>query len=426
MAEQDTMIEQNLQSALENARKQLKKACSISDTCRLDMDELEIISHPKRVISINIPVRMDDGKIKTFKGYRSQHNDSRWPFKWWIRFHQDVTKDEVKALSMWMTFKCAVIDIPLWWGKWWVIVNPKRLSAWELERLSRWYVRELYKYIWPGQDIPAPDVNTTPQIMAWMMDEYTRLVWKYSPGSFTWKPLTSWWSKWRATATAQWGLYVLEKIMELEKIELEWKKIIIQWAWNAGLIFANLALAKWAILVWISDSGWAIYNEKWLFLSKLEDIKASRKSVVEYEDAQKVEWKAILEMDCDILIPAALENQIDTDNAKKIKASIVLELANWPVTPKADDILVKREITVIPDILANAWWVMVSYFEQVQNDANFYWDAEEIDERLRKKIQKSAEDVYNISTKYGSCLRSAAFIIAMERIFIAMKDRWEV
>ncbi len=420
------MLEQNIQSALENARKQMRKACNISDSCDLQMNEFEVISHPKRVLEISIPVRMDNWKIKTFIGFRSQHNNSRWPFKGWIRFHQDVTRDEVKALSMWMSLKCAVIDIPLWWWKWWIIVNPKELSTWELERLSRWYVREIYKYIGPGQDVPAPDVNTTPQIMAWMMDEYSRLVWKYSPWSFTGKPLTSWWSKGRSKATAQWGLYVLEKIMELEKKELKWKKVIIQWAWNAWLIFAKLVLEKWAILVWISDSVWAIYNEKWLDLQELQTLKSSKKSVVEYNEAKKIWWKEILESPCDILVPAALENQIDTNNASKIQAEIILELANGPVTPEADDILVKREIIVIPDILANAWWVMVSYFEQVQNDTNFYWEEDEIDLKLYKKITSSAKDVYNIASKYGSCLRSWAFIIAMERIFNAMRDRGEV
>ncbi len=420
------MLEQNIQSALENARKQMKKACELSDECRLDMNEIEIVSHPKRVIEVSIPVRMDNWRIKAFKWFRSQHNDSRWPFKGWIRFHQDVSRDEVKALSMWMSFKCAVIDIPLGWGKGWVIVNPKELSEWELERLSRWYVREIYKYIGPWQDVPAPDVNTNPKMMAWMMDEYSRLVWKYSPWSFTGKPLTSWGSKWRDKATAQWGLYVLEKIMELDNIKIDWKKVIVQWAWNAGLIFASLILEKGAVLIWISDSGWGIYNEKGLDLEELKKLKSSRKSVVEYKDAKQVWWKDILEMDCDILVPAALENQIDEHNAENIKASIILELANWPVTPTADDILVKKEVTVIPDILANAGGVMVSYFEQVQNDANFYWDAEEVDDKLCKKIKLATEDVYDISIKYNSCLRSAAFIIAMERIFNAMRDRGEV
>ena len=408
-----------------NARKQLRQACDLYGNCRDDVNQYELLSHPKRIIEVNIPVRMDDWIVKTFTWFRSQHNDARWPFKWWIRFHQDVDREEVKALSMWMTFKCAVVDIPLGWWKWWVIVNPKELSVWELERLSRWYVRALYKYLGPDQDVPAPDVNTTPQIMSWMMDEFSELAWKYSPGSFTWKPLTSGWSKGRWASTAQWWVYVLEEILKEKNIELKWKKIIIQWAWNAWLTMAKLLCDKWAILVWISDSKWWIYNTKWLFVDKIQGLKEVRKSVTEYMDAEQLTNQAILEKECDILIPAALENQITEENADNILATIILELANWPITPVADEILFKKDITVIPDILANAWWVMVSYFEQVQNNTNFYWDEEEIDSKLHDKITLAALNVYNESEKTKTHLRNAAYIVAMERVLDAMKDRWE-
>lgn len=408
-----------------NARKQLKQACDLYWNCKDDINQYELISSPKRIIEVNIPVRMDDWNIKTFTWFRSQHNDARGPFKWWIRFHQDVNREEVKALSMWMTFKCAVVDIPLGWWKWWVIVNPKELSIWELERLSRWYVRQLYKYLWPDQDIPAPDVNTTPQIMAWMMDEYSELVWQYSPGSFTWKPLTSGWSKWRGTSTAQWWVYVLEEIMRLEKEELIWKKVIIQWAWNAWLTMAKLLWEKWATLVWISDSKWWIYNSKWLFIDKIGLLKSERKSVTEYLDAEKISNNELLKKEADILIPAALENQITQENAAKIKSKIILELANWPITPEADSILFKNSISVIPDILANAGWVMVSYFEQVQNNTNYYWEEEEIDEKLKCKITHSAWEVHNLAVSTGTHFRNAAYMIAMKRVLNAMKDRWE-
>ena len=408
-----------------NARRQLKDACDLYWDCKSDINQYELISHPKRVIEINIPVRMDNWNIKTFTWFRSQHNNARWPFKWWIRFHQEVNKDDVKALSMWMTFKCAVIDIPLGGWKGWVIVNPKELSIWELERLSRWYVRELYKYLGPEQDIPAPDVNTTPQIMAWMMDEYSKLVWKYSPGSFTWKPLTSWGSKGRWRATAQGWFYVLEEILKLRNEEIKWKKVVIQWAWNAWLTMAELVCEAWAILVWISDSKWGIYNEKGLFIDKLVRLKSERKSVIEYLDAEQIQNWDILEKECDILIPAALENQIIEANADKIKTKIILELANGPITPEADTILFKKDITVIPDILANAGWVMVSYFEQVQNNMNFYWEEEEIDAKLFKKITHAALDVYEVSQNTGTHLRNAAYIVAMKRVLNAMKDRGE-
>jgi len=304
-------------NALDNARKQMKKACTISNACSIDTNEFEVISHPKRVIELSIPVRMDDWKVKSFTAFRSQHNDARWPFKGWIRFHQDVSRDEVKALSMWMSFKCSVIDIPLGGWKGGIIVNPKELSVWELERLSRWYVRGLYKYIWPGQDVPAPDVNTTPQIMAWMMDEYSLLVGKYSPGSFTGKPLTSGGSEWRWTATAQWGVYVLQKVLELDNDSVKWKKIAIQWAGNAGLIMAELLVELGAKIVWISDSKWGVHNENGIDIGKISMLKWQRKSVIEYSDAQQLGAKDVLEVECDILIPAALENQITPDNAWK-------------------------------------------------------------------------------------------------------------
>ena len=420
------MLEKNINDAFENARKQIRHACDLYHECRIDVNKYELVSHPSRILEVNIPVRMDDGNIKTFVGFRAQHNNARWPYKWWIRFHQNVNRSEVKALSMWMTFKCAVVDIPLWGWKWWIIVNPKKLSEGELERLSRWYVRQIYKYIGPETDVPAPDVNTTPAIMSWMMDEYSKLVWKYSPWSFTWKPISSWWSQWRWTATAQGWVYVLEKILELEWDKIKWKRIIIQWAWNAWLTMALLLVNKWALIIWISDSAWAIYDDKWIDIWEIVKIKKNRDSVINYKKAKLVWDKEILEMECDILIPAALENQISKENAKNITAKYILELANWPITSDADKILHEAWIPVIPDILANAWWVMVSYFEQVQNNTNFYWEAEEVDEKLHKKITKAACDVYETAKEYDTYLRSAAYIIAMKRVFDAMKDRGQV
>lgn len=420
------MSERNMIDAFENARKQMRNACDLYDGCRLDTNKYELISHPSRIIEINIPVRMDNGSIKTFTWFRSQHNDARGPFKGWIRFHQDISRSEVKALSMWMTIKCAVIDIPLGGWKGGIIVNPKELSTWELERLSRGYVRALYKYIWPEVDIPAPDVNTTPQIMAWMMDEYSTLVGKYSPGSFTGKPLSSGWSAGRSSATAQWGVYVLQEILGHMDMELKWKKIIIQWAWNAGLTAAKILNQLWVIIVGISDSKWGIYNNQGLDIDAISELKKSRKSVTEYDDGEVLGEKEVLEKQCDILIPAALENQITNDNADKIKASIILELANGPITPEADEVLASKGVTIIPDILANAGWVMVSYFEQVQNNANFYWEEDEVDSKLKKKITFAANSVFDTANEYKTSLRSGAYIIAMQRIFNAMKDRGEV
>ena len=413
--------------AFKNAQKQLKKACALFEDCDKDQNKFTIISQPKRILEVAIPVEMDDGTVKVFTAYRSQHNDARWPFKGWIRFHQDVSKSEVKALSMWMTFKCAVIDIPLWGWKGGIIVNPKELSERELEKLARGYVRAIYKYIGPETDVPAPDVNTNPKIMAWMMDEYSTLVWKYSPGSFTGKPLEVGWSKWRATATAQGWVYVLETILKQLWENLDWKSIAIQWAWNAWLTAAELLIQRWAKIVAISDSKWAIYNTDWLKIWDISRLKTLRKSVIEYEDAEKLENPMdILQLDVDVLIPAALENQITLDNASKIKSKIILELANWPITPEADEILEENNIKVIPDILANSGWVMVSYFEQVQNNTNFYWDEDEVDLKLHKKITKAAIDVYETASYYKCSFRSAAYIISMKRVLDAMKARSEV
>lgn len=412
--------------AFENAQKQIRKACDLYGECRLDQNKYEVISHPRRILEVNIPVRMDNGNIKMFTGFRSQHNDARGPFKGGIRFHQDVNRSEVKALSMWMTFKCAVIDIPLGGGKWGIIVNPKELSEGELERLSRGYVREIYKYIGPETDVPAPDVNTNPKIMAWMMDEYSRLVGKYSPGAFTGKPLSSGGSKGRGAATAQGGVYVLQKMLELKNDSVEGKTIALQGAGNAGLTMARLLVNLGAKVIGISDSRGGIYNENGIDVAKISEIKAGRGSVVDYKDAEKLKEREVLEKDCDILIPAALENQITVDNAKNIKSKLILELANGPVTPEADKILEEMGIDVIPDILANAGGVMVSYFEGVQNDMNFYWEEEEVDEKLHKKITAAAQAVSDTAEEYKTSYRAAAYIVAMKRIFDAMKDRGEV
>lgn len=420
------MIEKNMNDAFKNAQKQMRQACDLYDGCRLDTNKYELISHPKRILEVNIPVKMDDGSIKIFTGFRSQHNDARGPFKWGIRFHQDVNRSEVKALSMWMSIKCAVVDIPLGWGKWGIIVNPKELSNGELERLSRGYVRALHKYLWPEIDVPAPDVNTTPQIMSWMMDEYSTLVGKNAPGSFTGKPLTNWGSLWRGKATAQGWVYVLKEILRLNNDEISGKSIVIQGAGNAGLTAAKLLLPLGAKIVGISDSKWGIYNQHGLDIDAIEELKKQKKSVIEYDDAEILAQKEILEQECDILIPAALENQITSDNADKIKAPVILELANGPLTPEADKILEEKNVMIIPDILANAGGVMVSYFEQVQNNMNFYWEEDEIEDKLNKKITQSASDVYTKADEYKTSLRSGAYIIAMQRIFDAMQDRGEL
>lgn len=412
-----------IENTFENAIKQMKFAFNLFDSTGQDLDLFSILSLPKRIIEVNIPVMMDSGKIRIFIGYRSQHNDARGPFKWWIRFHPDVSRDEVKALSLWMSFKCGVANIPLGGGKGGIIVNPSELSEWELERLSRGYVRELYKYIWPDQDIPAPDVNTNPKIMGWMVDEYSRLVGKFSPWAFTWKPLSIWGSAGRWNATAQGGVFVLTTILNLIGQNISWKKIIIQWAGNAGLIVTRLLSELGAIIIWIADSKWAIYNPRGIDINAIIDLKNQKKSVHDSTDGQKLSEKEVLIQPCDILIPAALENQITKENAPQIQASIILELANGPTTNEADAILFERWITVIPDVLANSGGVIVSYFEQVQNTYNYYWKEEEVNKQLQEKITTAAKEVFETAKNYTTYLRAGAYVIAMKRIFEAMKAR---
>lgn len=385
--------------------------------------EFELLLQPDRILEVSIPVTLDDGSLQVFTGYRSQHNNARWPYKGWIRFHQDVSLDEVKALSIWMSIKTATLDLPLGWGKWWIIVDPKTLSSWELERLSRGYVDKLFKYLWPLDDVPAPDVNTNSQIMAWMVDEYSKLTGHWSSGAFTGKPLSLGWSLGRDTATAQWGLYVLEAYLQRYNDTLNGKKIIVQWAGNAGLNMIELLQKTGVLLVGTSDSKTAIYDPHGLDIEQILQIKKEKKSLTEYVGAWFLSNQELLVQPTDILIPAALENQITSENAWSIQASLILELANGPTTPEADTILFSRKIPVIPDILANAWGVTVSYFEQVQNSMNYIWSREEVQEKLKMKMEQALHWVLTSAEKHATMIRTGAYIVALERILETMKIR---
>jgi len=405
----------------ESAKKQILNVYDFLKAKGVSWEFIEEYLYPDRVLQVNIPVKMDNWDVKVFTWYRSQHKSYRGPYKGWIRFHQDVTEEEVKALSVWMSVKTSVVGLPLWGGKWGIIVNPKELSFRELEQLTRWYVRKLYKYLWPDFDVPAPDVNTNPQVMAWMGDEYSKLTGKWTPGAFTGKPLELGGSRWRWIATSLWGLYVLEKYCELTKEELENKKIVIQWAWNAWLNFAKLVSEKWAKIIAISDSKWWSYDEDGINIEKVEKYKLDKKSVQDIEWCKKIDNKEILELDCDILVLAALENQIMQENAENIKANVILELANGPIIPEADEILFKKEIKILPDILANAGGVTVSYFEQVQGNTNFYWTEKEVFEKLKPIMYESTENVINLAEKLNIDFRKASYIISLERQYNAWK-----
>lgn len=322
-----------------------------------------------------------------------------------------------------MSFKTAVVDLPLWWWKGGVIVNPKELSKKEIEQIARWFIQWMHAYIGPLQDVPAPDVNTTSEIMGWMVDEYSKIEWVRTPGVITWKPLGIWWSEGRSTATSLWWLYVIKRYLKHHNDSLKWKKIVVQWAWNVWLNFALMAQKQWAKVIAISDSKWAIYNKKCIDVRTIADLKEERKSVTEYKDAKLISQEELLTLDCDILVPAALENQITKENAKNIQADIILELANWPTTAEADEILHQNNVVVIPDILANAGGVTVSYFEQVQNNTNYYREQDEVEDKLKKIMVKSTNWVVATAKQHTISLRDAAYVVALERLLQAMNDR---
>ncbi|MDP2691227.1 MAG: Glu/Leu/Phe/Val dehydrogenase [bacterium] len=398
---------------------------------------LEQLLEPMRILEVNIPVRMNDGTTQVFKGFRSQHNDARGPMKGGIRFHPGVTRDEVVALSMWMTMKCATVNIPLGGAKGGIIVNPKELTEGAIERLSRGYIRGIYKYLGPTQDVPAPDVYTTPQIMAWMLDEYEVLVGGKEPGMITGKPLEVGGAAGRASATAQGGFYCIEKLIEKMKLNRMDTTVAIQGFGNAGSIMAKLLHDAGYRVIAVSDSKGGVFRSQGIDPTRALDVKAQSAHLACYEEGkvcdiskikQTKEYKPIsndeiLELEVDILVPAALENVITGKNAKKIKAKAIVELANGPTTPDADKELAKKGIIVVPDILANAGGVTVSYFEQVQNAYNYYWEEEETFQKLKKIMDESFATVWETKEKEQVDMRTAAYMVAIKRVSDAMRLR---
>src|SRR3989338_2846478 len=400
----------------QSALSQLDKAAKLMS---LDQSVLARLQHPKREMHFSIPVKMDNGKVRVFQGYRVQYDNSCGPNKGGIRFHPDTDINEVKALAFWMTFKCSTVGIPLGGGKGGVTVNPKALSVRELERLSRGFIRGLRNDIGPDIDIPAPDVYTTPQIMAWMMDEYNTLHSGHKPGVITGKPLAAGGSAGRGYSTAQGGVYVtleLAKRMKLQK----GASVVIQGFGNAGSYMAKILTKKGYKIVGLSDSRGGIVNPKGLDPVAVEKHKTKTGAVQNFPGAKNVTNSQILTTPCDILVPAALENQILKENAGKLKCRAIVELANGPTTPEADEKLFKKGIIVVPDILANAGGVTVSYFEQVQNAYNYYWSEKEVLEKLEPIMVDSFNAVWAAKEKYRCDMRTAAYIHAAKRIEEAM------
>lgn len=405
----------------EIAVEQLGKAAKIM---KLDKQAFEILKSPQQILQVSLPVRMDSGEVKVFTGFRVHYNSARGPTKGGIRFHPDETLSTVKALSAWMTWKTAVVDIPLGGAKGGIICDPKSMSNAELERLSRAYVRAIGEFIGPEVDVPAPDVYTTPQIMAWMMDEYENITRRSSPGVITGKPLTLGGSQGRGDATAKGGMYVLKVGAKKKNIDLSKARVAIQGFGNAGQFALKLVKEHFGSkVVAISDTKGGIFLESGIDYDSLLKHKQEKGTVQGFKGAKNISNEDLLELDVDVLIPAAIENQLTGRNASKIKAKIVLELANGPTTPEADVILHKNNVLVLPDFLSNAGGVTVSYFEWVQNMGGYYWTAEEVYDKLDRKMTASAEAVLETAEKYKTDPRMGAYIIAVQRVADSMKAR---
>jgi glutamate dehydrogenase (NAD(P)+) len=392
---------------------------------RLDLSEdlRGILRMPKRELTVNFPVRMDDGTVRMFTGHRVQHNVNRGPGKGGIRYDAAVTLDEVRALAMWMTWKCAVVNIPFGGAKGGVVCSPKDMSERELERLTRRYATEISLLIGPSSDIPAPDVNTNGQIMAWIMDTYSMHRGYSVPAVVTGKPLAIGGSEGRVEATATGVVALVEMAAAEMKLPLSDARVAVQGFGNAGSIAAQLLHAKGSRIVAVSDTQGGIYDEHGLDPDAVLKHKKETGSVVGYEGAQEVSILGVLEVPCDILIPAATEGQLTEENATRIQARLIAEAANGPTTPDADRIFFKRNVRVIPDILANAAGVTVSYFEWVQDLQNYFWEADEVADKLSRVMTRAYNDVVRIAHDSECDMRMAAQMLAIGRVADATKLR---
>jgi len=415
-----TEADRSKNQLLEATIKQVEKA---AERLGLDPGLLKILMEPKRSLTVSIPIRMDDGTIEVYRGFRVQHSLTRGPAKGGIRYHPEVDMEEVIALAMLMTWKCAVVDIPYGGAKGGVICNPKLLSLGELERLTRRFTSEISIIIGPDKDIPAPDVYTNPQIMAWIMDTYSMQKGFSVPAVVTGKPIEIGGSQGRNEATGRGVVFTTEEAASRLHINLAESTAVIQGYGNVGSVAAAGLSELGCRILAVSDSRGGIYSENGLDLNEVNDFKARTGTVVGFPEARPVSNFDLLTLECDILIPAALENQISEENAHLIKARLVAEGANGPTSYKADQILYDRGITVIPDILANAGGVVVSYFEWVQGLQNFYWTKDEVNRQLRRRMVGSFREIYNLKEQKGVSLRTAAYLLALDRVAGAMRLR---
>jgi glutamate dehydrogenase/leucine dehydrogenase len=388
----------------------------------LDAFTLERLRHPERIVEVDFPVKMDDGSSRLFHGYRVQWNDARGPFKGGLRFHPQTDLDEVKALSFWMTIKCAVANIPFGGGKGGVTVNPKELSKTELEDLARSFTRAIADVIGPEKDVPAPDVNTTPQIMDWLADEYSKYVGKPSPAVVTGKTIGHGGSEGRGTATGQGAYYVFEAYREKLGLDPESSTVAIQGFGNAGQEIARLFHHHGYKVVAVSDSQGGVHDENGLDIPELIRLKAETGRVARLPEARDITNDQLLRVACGILVPSALENAITADVAHEVKAQLVLEVANGPTTPEADLILAKRGVTVIPDVLANSGGVTTSFLEWQQNMADEHWTEAEVFTRLKPIMDDASAGVLRTADEFGVTQREAAFILALKKLDQAIRQ----
>jgi glutamate dehydrogenase (NADP+) len=395
----------------------------------LSDDAIERLKYPKASLNVSIPLRMDDGSLRVFQGYRVRYDDTRGPTKGGVRYHPNVTLDEVQSLAFWMTFKAAALNLPFGGGKGGITLNPKELSKFELERLSRSYINEIADFIGPDVDILAPDVYTNPMIMGWMMDRYSTIKRKFTPGIVTGKPIAIGGSQGRETATATGAFFVIQTLLPKYDRKPETTTVAIQGFGNAGGVLAQLLAQTGYKVVAVSDSKGAIYSEQGLDIPSIRQFKQANRgiqavycegSVCNIVEHEVLTNEQLLELDVDVLIPAALENQITEKNAENIQARFIFEVANGPIASAADPILAKKGIRVFPDILVNAGGVTVSYFEWLQNRSGLYWSADEVSDRLKQKMVSETEKIWDIACDLDIPPRTAAYIHALHRLGEAM------
>ncbi|HEY4684618.1 MAG TPA: Glu/Leu/Phe/Val dehydrogenase [Dehalococcoidia bacterium] len=409
------------ESAFETAQAQLRK---VADLLSLDPGLTEILAHPRRELTVHFPVRMDDGQTRVFTGYRVQHNDARGPVKGGLRYSKRVSLDEVRALAMWMTWKCAVVNLPYGGAKGGVVVDPRSLSEGELERLTRRYATEISILLGPDRDIPAPDMGTDARIMAWIMDTYSMHHGHSVPGVVTGKPAGIGGSRGRVEATGRGALYVTQEACRQRGLDLRGATVAIQGFGNVGGVAARLLSQAGARVVAVSDSRGGVYSDAGLDVESLHAHRVAGGLLAEHplahEDITNAE---LLELPVDILVPAAIEGQVTESNAPRIRAGMVVEAANGPTTAAGDAVLAERDVYVVPDILANAGGVIVSYFEWVQDLQSFFWEESEVNQRLQRIISAAFAEVSAVAQQRGLRLREAAYVVALQRVVEAIRLR---